>query len=662
MPRDITITLQDGSQHVYKNAPDNVTPDAVSSRASQEFGQAVTHLDGGKKDGPNMLVDAARSIPGGLAQGVAGTIGLPSTAVNFVANITRKLMGRKEIPDDAPDAATFMGLPTGGQLNKAISAPTGGYYEPKTTAGRYAETAASFAPALVGGEAPIASKLMGRVLAPAAGSQAAGALVDQNKNPNLHAALQIGGAVLGGGVVSGARTLRSALAHSDIPPELTANQFLAKALAEQNANPQTIEQNAIPNRGQLGAEAMGPSGVSMLATLGRRPGATGEALANALVTRAAAAPSRIMDDYATAAGIQPEAAKGNIDALVDAGRTAAAPLYKAALDGTTATRTPELEALMQRPIIKKAMAAAANDLRNGGEDPGAIGLHFDEAGNMTQRIDPTSAAWDLTKKALGQSVERDAFGNRLPDSKSPGNFRINRASGELTAALKDAIPGYGDALKQSGDYLSLQSAFDAGQKHILSASVTAKQVADHIADLTPAEVDAYKGGIANEIFNKAQNARLAPRILNTPAVQDKLSIALGSDKAKTFLTGVQQEIDLAKSGGRMMPGTGSITSDVLMNAGDQDMGANVIAGAHAARALGHGLSGNIVGAVPSTVAALRHFAPDLLKTGGMNTEVRNALGKALMLPPQDLAARLKQLPQPVPQSASMLGRLLSEKR
>lgn len=48
MPRNITVTFDDGSTHVYRGAPDNVTPDQVSARAAQEFGKQVKSLDGGR--------------------------------------------------------------------------------------------------------------------------------------------------------------------------------------------------------------------------------------------------------------------------------------------------------------------------------------------------------------------------------------------------------------------------------------------------------------------------------------------------------------------------------------------------------------------------------------------------------------------------------------
>lgn len=48
MPRDITVTFEDGTNHVYKGAPDNITPDAVEARAMKEFGKTIVNLDGGR--------------------------------------------------------------------------------------------------------------------------------------------------------------------------------------------------------------------------------------------------------------------------------------------------------------------------------------------------------------------------------------------------------------------------------------------------------------------------------------------------------------------------------------------------------------------------------------------------------------------------------------
>lgn len=49
MPRDVTVKFDDGTSHVYSNAPDDITPEMVTERAQKEFSKAVVRLDGGRK-------------------------------------------------------------------------------------------------------------------------------------------------------------------------------------------------------------------------------------------------------------------------------------------------------------------------------------------------------------------------------------------------------------------------------------------------------------------------------------------------------------------------------------------------------------------------------------------------------------------------------------
>lgn len=68
MPRNITVQFSDGTSHIYQNAPDDITPDAVMARASTDFsGKNITHLDGGRggsqieKDTTAMITNGALS-------------------------------------------------------------------------------------------------------------------------------------------------------------------------------------------------------------------------------------------------------------------------------------------------------------------------------------------------------------------------------------------------------------------------------------------------------------------------------------------------------------------------------------------------------------------------------------------------------------------------
>lgn len=69
MARNITVTFDDGSTHTYANAPDDVTPDAVQTRAEKEFGKTVTHLDGGKGAAPAVTAPAVAPSGEGMPAG-----------------------------------------------------------------------------------------------------------------------------------------------------------------------------------------------------------------------------------------------------------------------------------------------------------------------------------------------------------------------------------------------------------------------------------------------------------------------------------------------------------------------------------------------------------------------------------------------------------------
>lgn len=66
MARNVTVTFDDGSTHVYQNVPDSVTPDQVHARAAQDFaGRSVTALDGGKGTAPDSTQPSTVSPPSG---------------------------------------------------------------------------------------------------------------------------------------------------------------------------------------------------------------------------------------------------------------------------------------------------------------------------------------------------------------------------------------------------------------------------------------------------------------------------------------------------------------------------------------------------------------------------------------------------------------------
>lgn len=419
------------------------------------------------------------------------------------------------------------------------------------------------------------------------------------------------------------------------------------------------------------AEVIGKTGMTHLGALARRDGTTADTLDNLLKERSTNASSRMLDDYASASGIDPKLAAGDIEDYVTAGRRTVKPMFDQALGIADGGKSPavwnsKLSLLANRPSVQKAMAAVAEDLKEGDINPTAMGLTAQDpaTGKFTQMPRPTAEAWDLIKKRISSLGERDAFGKLIPDSLSPGNSRLNQTGRDLTGALRESISGYGDALDASGDYLGMKKAFDTGANFILNPKIIPQQVALHVSSLPDAERQAFKGGIANQLFDRAQNGRLTGSVFYRAqngafapisAVARKLESALGPDNAQKFLASIETEGRMAQASARMRPGVNSPTSEYNEAIGQQDAGHN----AHAevtnfAKDIlsGHG----VASAGANSAGRMAVGAVDRFATRGMPVDVRNEAGRLLMMHPKDLGSYLRSVTTaPQPKGAAIIN-------
>lgn len=413
------------------------------------------------------------------------------------------------------------------------------------------------------------------------------------------------------------------------------------------------------------AEAIGRPAVTQAAAIARRAGTTGDNMNAAMAVRGEDAPSRIMSDFQDLTGITPSAAKGSIDDIVATGRARARPLYDAALASPDPVWSPELAKLATRPAIKDAMKQAYVDLRNAGQDPEGMGLAIDPdtgnpiAGDDLQAVtafQPNAAAWDATKKAVAGLVEKDAFGHPLPDTLSSGNYGIRTANQDLTAALRDpdtGIPGYGDALDTSSDYLGLSSAFKRGQQLFSDPKVSATDFAAHMDGLGPSERDAFVGGVGSGLYGKAQQGLMTAKKLAVPVYADKLSAIMG-DAAPDWADRLQMEADMAKTGPKMAPDGGSPTFGLANAAGEQD--AQSIA--DATRMISQAKNDKL-----GLLANLWSRGADYGGTAGTTVGTRNALGDIYRsAPDSDIGQQLQGLldqTQAQPRSANPITPAIS---
>jgi hypothetical protein len=144
-------------------ASEGLTPEALRNGGTQ----------------PSMAADVAKSAGVGLGKGIIGLGGMIGdlsdlgakgleTATNFVSD---KLGVERYQRPEAPSALN--NIPTSASLTKNVESVTGKFYEPKTTAGKYAETVGEFLPAAAAGPGRMGTKLLSGVTG-GLGSEAAG--------------------------------------------------------------------------------------------------------------------------------------------------------------------------------------------------------------------------------------------------------------------------------------------------------------------------------------------------------------------------------------------------------------------------------------------------------------------------------------------------------
>jgi hypothetical protein len=402
--------------------------------------------------------------------------------------------------------------------------------------------------------------------------------------------------------------------------------------------PNALANNAVEAAGKpiTAAEALGRPGVTGLGAVARRSGATGDALESTLRQRQHAMPERLLNDLSEVTGLSPEAVGGDIDHIVKMGQQEAAPLFKAAFEARPGIlQTERLSQLSRRPVVKKALSTVAADMLNSGRDPEASGfvVRGMTEGGLPDVVDvkgATAETWDAVRKAIGRQVERHPItGRPLPDSQSQGNYGIGVATKDLTDELKNAIPGYGAALDRSSDYLRADSAFKAA-KSLMSENVPYRVFARRFDAMTDADKQAHISGFVNDAFERAQSGRLRLRDLQSLNFQRKLTSMLGDARARAMVDKIAQEVDLARTGGRMMPGVNSPTFEYLAADKEREEAIGSLVGAGRSLARGKPLEAAAQVITAPVIGAYRGARVPL------DRATRDEVGRLLQLSPSEL--------------------------
>lgn len=530
MPRDITVTLQDGSTHVYKGAPDDITPDAVTARASKDFGQGISHLDGGKQQGAprwDVLGDIGRA-----AEGSASAVGqdfhaaFPDPATeDFGPVATVKRMGHAlKIPLDAagvalsPVTGTIHGvlgsalsyaMPTGA---KDVDGPLGTHFysDPK---------------------------------------KAADQVIDQSM-------LGLGPR----GMASGPEGLAaSGLANAELATARTAAKSTNKAVAKVNQRmaddgitPQQVldaQKSANAGGDKVTLMDLGDKNVRGLAgAVHRAPGPAGKQIDTFLEGRDKAASGALTSD------VQGSVAKGStyhtVKDLTEARSKAARPAYEEA-ENVGPVHSERLDRFLVQPEVQEGLRrglklerqnAIAEDRPFVDSDYGVVG-YKDENWDMPifGKV-PTMKQLIVANEGLSAKVGEmvDQFGRLTKDGVAMKKFR-DAYLGELDRLN----PKYGKARQEwSGHSQSMEAVRD-GKQHF-SKTESNEQIKAEFDALSPGDKDFYRMGAAEAKVDAVERAPDASdkskRVINTERDRKRFRILFGSDtEADNFINSVARK-------------------------------------------------------------------------------------------------------------------------
>jgi peptidase M15-like protein len=413
------------------------------------------------------------------------------------------------------------------------------------------------------------------------------------------------------------------------------------------------------------AEALGRSAEARLGAIGRREGQTPDALEAQLRTRHAETADRVVKDFGELTGVDPESVEGDFTKANEKLRTQASPLYDRAY-ASGPVDSPTLQGLLKRPAIEDALVAAREIAGNEGRNPDDVGLVQREApvvvdgkplmrggkpimmpgGQSVQVKSPSMQTWDYIKRGLDAVLERRKVNGVLPTD--PSTRAIQTALRDLRSELTNPDthwgPAYAAALEAGGEAPRQEEAF-AAAKRLFSGTVSESDFNKQIKRFSPAQMQAFRAGIVNQVRDAARAGRQALGQMATASYKAKLERVFGKQTADELSQRIQDERDLMAHGNRMTPGIGAVTSESLFADSEQREAAKLTLSAGR-----KALSGDLWGAVSHVVGSMITGARDKLD-GPMGEAERDVVGALLSQKPSELAAVLAEHGTPPAQTS-----------
>lgn len=291
----------------------------------------------------------------------------------------------------------------------------------------------------------------------------------------------------------------------------------------------------------MGPDAMpmdlGPNLQRQAGALAATPGRSQELIRGAVSGRQEGAGGRIVSALDDALG-QPVDTIAAADDIIAQRSAAAKPLYDAAY-AKPVNFTPELESLLKRPSVGKALAKARSLAADEGISSQQFFADVADDGAVSIVNTPDMRQLDLTKRALDDMIsgaQRAGNGNEARI--------LTQTKNQLVGMMDNAAPEYKAARDAFSGPSAVLDAMEEGSKAFKN-SLTPNQMRTQIMKMGDSEKEAFVQGARSavaDIMGTARNDANAARSAFMKGYnQEKLEILVGKEQATKMLQALDAE-------------------------------------------------------------------------------------------------------------------------
>lgn len=497
--------------------------------------------------------DVIQSMGSGIAEGTAGLVGMGGDLRNLAHNMAE--WGREKGINTGLDQWMYDNIPglkwvgerilgpTTQQVDEAVTSVTGPYYQPKTTAGEYANTIGEFAPNALGGGSGTARTLS--VVVPGVLSEGAGQLTEGSP---IEPWARLAGGTVGGLAVSMRRSPQSATEVLTERFRPNGQEFMQRyqAFREAGIQPTLVD-------------LMDESGRGVVRAAASRQTPARQAAQDFADTRALNLPDRMSRQARRTISPDPRTPDQIRTELTDARRVQADADFGAVRNERVPLTDDAVMALRTDDGRQAIRAAAARSLRSLDPDERNIGAE------LNRLADEVLDAPGEVRVSVGQaqSISEALFDSAEVAQRQGRNFdamSLRRLANSVRGTASESVPGYRQALDNYAAGSRLIEATDLGEQFMLRNT---DEFVEGVGRLSPEERQMALASARRAVERAAgENPASAPgvarRLANAPEQQARNRALLG-DKANAMQDAMRLEAEAVENARQVAPRTGSQT-------------------------------------------------------------------------------------------------------